>query len=98
MKEQIKKRDRNKNTTNTTKIMGYGLDDWDLNPGRGRIFLLSTISRSGLRPTQLAIQWVQVEISPGFKRLGHETDHSPPFSAKVKNREAKPPIPHIFKA
>jgi hypothetical protein len=33
-----------------------------------------------LRPTQPAVHWV-----PGIKRPGREAEHSPPFSANVKN-------------
>jgi hypothetical protein len=49
-------------------------------PGRGKTFLLSTSSRPVLGPTQLPIQWV-----PEVKRLGRESNHSPPSSADVKN-------------
>jgi hypothetical protein len=31
---------------------------------------------------------------PGGKVAGHEADHSPPSSAKVKNGGAIPPLPH----
>jgi hypothetical protein len=78
--------------------MGYGLYDWGLNPGRGRIFLFSTTSRSGLRPTQCPIQWVQEAISLGFKWLGRETDYSPASSAEVKNSETIHPLLHVFMA
>jgi hypothetical protein len=36
----------------------------------------------------LKFQWVPVDISPGVKWPGCETDHSPPPSAKIKNGEA----------
>jgi hypothetical protein len=29
-----------------------------------------------------------------MKRLGHETDHSPPSSAESRMRKAVPPLPH----
>jgi hypothetical protein len=32
-------------------------------------------------------------LSPGVKCLGHQTDHSAPYSAKVKNGVAIPPLP-----
>jgi hypothetical protein len=38
---------------------GYELDDRGSNPGRGKIFVLSTTSRPALGPTQPPIQWVQ---------------------------------------
>jgi hypothetical protein len=31
---------------------------------------------------------------PGVKRLEHETDHSPPSSAEIKNGWVIPPLPH----
>jgi hypothetical protein len=34
--------------------------------------------------TQTPIQWVPGALSPGLKRPGREADHSPPFSADVK--------------
>jgi hypothetical protein len=33
--------------------------------------------------------------SPGVKLPGHEADHSPPFSADVKNGRAIPPLLHM---
>jgi hypothetical protein len=49
------------------------------------IFLSTPVSRPALRPTKLPIQWVPGAPSLGVKWLGHEADHSPPSSAKVKN-------------
>jgi hypothetical protein len=56
-----------------------------LSPSGGKIFLLSTSSRLGLGPTHTPIQWIWGAFSLGVKQTGHETDHSPPTSAKVKN-------------
>jgi hypothetical protein len=53
-------------------------------------FLFSTASRPALGPTQPPIRWV-----PAVKRPGHETNHSPPSSAEVKNGGAIPPFPHV---
>jgi hypothetical protein len=53
-------------------------------PARVKIFLFSTSSRPALRPIQLPIQWVPVAVSPGVKRPGSQSDHSPPASAEVK--------------
>jgi hypothetical protein len=65
---------------------GYGLYDGAVRvrvPVGSRIFSMS--SRQVLRPTQPApIQWVLGAPSSGVKRQGHEADHSPPASAKVK--------------
>jgi hypothetical protein len=49
------------------------------------IFLFTTMSRMALGPTQPPIQWVTGALSLGIKQLGHEADHSPPSSAKIKN-------------
>jgi hypothetical protein len=51
-------------------------------------------SRPALGPTQPPIQWVQGALSPGVKRQGHEADHSPPTSAKVK-KMCIYPLPHM---
>jgi hypothetical protein len=40
--------------------------------------------RISLRPTQPPIQWMPGALSLGVKQPGHEADHSPPSSAKVK--------------
>jgi hypothetical protein len=53
----------------------------------------STASRLVMGLTQPPIQWVQRALSPVLKRPGHETDHSPPSSAKVKNDGAIPSLP-----
>jgi hypothetical protein len=49
------------------------------------IILFTTLSRTALGPTQPPIQWVPGALSLGVKRPGREADHSPPFSAEVKN-------------
>jgi len=61
---------------------GYVLDDWGSIPngGNDRFFLFATASKQDLGPTQPPIQCV-----PGVKLLGREGDHSPPYSAEVKN-------------
>jgi hypothetical protein len=40
--------------------------------------------------------WAHRALSPGVKCLGHETDHSKPYSAEVKNGVAIPPLPHTL--
>jgi hypothetical protein len=52
-------------------------------PGRVKNFLF-TSSRPGLASTEPPVQRVPGILSPGLKRAGHEADHSPPASAKVK--------------
>jgi hypothetical protein len=49
------------------------------------IFLLTTVSRPALGPTQSPIHWVPGALSLGIKRPGCEADHSPPSSAELKN-------------
>jgi hypothetical protein len=48
------------------------------------IFLFTTLSRTALGPTQPPIQWIPGVLFLGVKWPGRETDHSPPFSAEVK--------------
>jgi hypothetical protein len=62
----------------TIKVLGFD-SWWELG-----IFLFTTTSRTALGPTQPSIQWVPGAFSLGVKHLGHEADHSPPSSAKVK--------------
>jgi hypothetical protein len=50
------------------------------------IFLFTTMSRTALGPTWPPIQWVLGSLSLGVKQLECEADHSPPSSAKVKER------------
>jgi hypothetical protein len=73
----------------TNRIPNYNEE----NSRYGKSFLFSTTSRPTLGPTQPPIQWVPGAPSPGVKRQGRETDHSPPSSAEVKNGGAIPPLP-----
>jgi hypothetical protein len=65
--------------------MGYGLDGWGSNPGRGKRLSYCTMSKSALGPIQPSIRWVLEALSPGITWLGCEADHSPPSSAEAKN-------------
>jgi len=54
-----------------------------------------TEGRLPVGPTQLPTQWVPGYLFLGIKQLGHEADHSPPSSVKVKNAwsfTSTPPI------
>jgi hypothetical protein len=58
--------------------LGYRLDKWGSIPDRDRDFsLLPTTYRLTERPKQ--------PPSLGIKQPGHETDHSAPSSAEIKN-------------
>jgi hypothetical protein len=46
--------------------------------------------------TQPPIQWVPGTLSLGIKRPGREADHSPPFSAEVKNAWSYTSTPQYF--
>jgi hypothetical protein len=60
-----------------------GVLGFDSRRGLG-IFLFSTASRSALGLTQPPIQWVPRALPLGVKRPGRKYDHSPPYSAEVK--------------
>jgi hypothetical protein len=65
--------------------------------GRGKIFLLSILSRLILGPTQPPIQWVSEALFPRIQQLRHEADYLNPTSAKVKNIRLHTSIPpYIF--
>jgi hypothetical protein len=53
-----------------------------------------TASRPVLGSTQPRIEWVPRAFSPGMKRLGGLSHHSPPSSAVVENGRDIPPLPH----
>jgi hypothetical protein len=73
-----------------SKAKDYGLDGWGSVACRDKIFLLF---KSILGHTQPLIQFLSVALSLGVKSVGHETVHSSPFSAEVKNDGA---IPTMF--
>jgi hypothetical protein len=59
------------------------------------LFLFATAPRTALGPTQLPIQWVTGDLPLGVKQPEREADHSPPYSAEVKNEwsyTSSPPI------
>jgi hypothetical protein len=57
------------------------------------IFFFATASRPAVVPTQLSIQRLPVVLSPGVKRSGRETDHSPQSSAEGENTWSYTSIP-----
>jgi hypothetical protein len=52
------------------------------------------INKSINKVNKYIIQWVPGDLSAGLRWPGRETNHSPPFSAEVKNIGAIPPLPH----
>jgi hypothetical protein len=48
-------------------------------------FFFTTASRPALGPAQPPLRWVPGALSLVVKQPGHETDHSPPSNAEVKN-------------
>jgi hypothetical protein len=62
---------------------------------RGKIFIFSIGSRLAMGSTQPPIQRV---ISPGINLEEREAGHSRPSSAKVKDGEAVPPLPHSLRS
>jgi hypothetical protein len=66
---------------------------FDFQQGNGNL-LFSVMPKLALGLTQPPMQWVPGAVLPGVKQQGHEADHSPPSSAKVKNRGAVPSLLH----
>jgi hypothetical protein len=62
----------------TIRVLGFD-SRWGLG-----IFLSTTASRTALEPTQPPIQWVPGTLSLGVKLPVHESEHSSPSSAEVK--------------
>jgi hypothetical protein len=72
--------------TQSVYRLGYGLDDWGPDPGRGWEFFSSPPCPDRLwDPTQTPIHWIRGAVSLGIKQPGRKSDHSPPSSVKVKN-------------
>jgi hypothetical protein len=66
--------------------LGYGLADRGFESRQGLgIFLFTTASRPAVVSTQPPIQRLSGALSVGVKRLGRDTDRSPPSNAEVKN-------------
>jgi hypothetical protein len=67
--------------------------------GRVKNFLLPTLSRPALGPTQSPVNWVLGDLSPGVRWPWHEADHSSPTSAEVKKMWIYTPTPpYVFMA
>jgi hypothetical protein len=81
-------------------VSGYGLGDLAIevwSPAEARsIFLLTSVSRPSLGPTQPPVQWVPGPFPEGKAQSGHDVDHSPPTSAEFVNvfrsHTSSPPV------
>jgi hypothetical protein len=62
-------------------------------PAGARDFSLLNMVQHDSGATQPPTQWVPRSLSPGLKRLGCENDHSPLYSAEIKNGGTIPPLP-----
>jgi hypothetical protein len=58
-------------------------------------FLLSVLTDSGAHPAPYSMG-IWGALSPGVKRQGRESDHSPPSSAEVKEGGAIPSLLYMF--
>jgi hypothetical protein len=57
--------------------------------GRGkRFYLFFKVYGMALGSTQPPVQWIPRNVFLGVKQPGHETDHSSPSRAKVKNEHS----------
>jgi hypothetical protein len=64
--------------------------------GTGKQFSLLIAFRPALGLNHPSTEWVLRVVSPGVKGLGHESNHSPPFTAKIKNSGVVTPLLHTF--
>jgi len=78
-----------------SKVTGYVLDDQGLIHSRGRDYSFAAISRLVLGPNHSLIQLLLLALPLRVKQLEHESDHSPPSSAKFKMCEALSPFPPL---
>jgi hypothetical protein len=75
-------------------MMGYRLDSQGSISGRGKIFVLLQSIQNGFGTQPASYPMEMGALCPGVKQPGHETKHSPPSSAEIKNGEAVSPLPH----
>jgi hypothetical protein len=59
-------------------------------------FLISAALRPALGLIEPHVHWIPGALSLGTQWPGHDTDHSLPSGAQVKNCGAIPPLPHTL--
>jgi hypothetical protein len=64
---------------------GLTTEGQNLNIDKGKIFVLSALSRPILGTTKPPKQWAPSATSGGVKRQERETNHSPPTTTEIKN-------------
>jgi hypothetical protein len=78
-------------------VTSYGAGEPGLYSRQWKIFLLSTVSRTVLGPTQPPIQWILGTLFQGVNLPGREDDQPNPATADVKKTWVYTP-PYIFMA
>jgi hypothetical protein len=77
---------RDSPVSTVTKLRAKQPRIYDAFPGMGQeIFLFFKVSRLVLGSTKPSIQLLSEALSLGIKNPGHNTEHSPITSAKVRN-------------
>jgi hypothetical protein len=76
----------------------YGLDSRGSIPGSGNRFSILHNVQTGSEAHPASYPVGIAGCFSGIKRPGRESDHSPPFSTKVRNDGAIPHPPYVFMA
>jgi hypothetical protein len=93
----IAEMDNNGYTSSVGIATGYGLDGWSSISSWGKRFFCSPQCPYWLWGLPSLLSYGYWGTFPkGVKRPRRELDHSPPFSAEIKNCGAIPPLPHVF--
>jgi hypothetical protein len=71
----------------TDTVTGYWLNDWGLIPGRSKTFSPIHSVESGSGPHPASYPMETEDYFSGKNWPEREADHSPPYSAEVKNED-----------